>query len=135
MITVAHETLGRLAGSRRIYIAEIRHALGGGLEIALPAIFVLRSRRILSDSEVTLACFRQRRPRRYVGAVGASKAMGTYDLGTRLRPEQALQLGVVNPSSRSSTNAPPQYPGFIPDIVFAARHIRPTAMESKSISD
>ena len=36
MITVAHETLGRLAGSRRIYIAEINgHALGGGLEIAL----------------------------------------------------------------------------------------------------
>jgi len=42
MITVAHETLGRLAGSRRIYIAEINgHALGGGLEIALAARFTM----------------------------------------------------------------------------------------------
>ena len=41
-IAVAHETLGRLAGSRRIYIAEINgHALGGGLEIALAARFTM----------------------------------------------------------------------------------------------
>ena len=100
MITVAHETLGRLAASRRIYIAEINgHALGGGLEIALACDlrFVGAGEYWLGLPEVTLGLLPGNGGTQRLSAlVGASKAMELMILGTRFRPEQALQLGVVN---------------------------------------
>ena len=90
----------RLAGSRRIYIAEINgHALGGGLEIALACDlrFAGAGEYWLGLPEVTLGLLPGNGGTQRLSAlVGASKAMELMILGTRLRPEQALQLGVVN---------------------------------------
>jgi len=141
MITVAHETLGRLAGSRRIYIAEINgHALGGGLEIALACDlrFAGAGEYWLGLPEVTLGLLPGNGGTQRLSAlVSASKAMGTYDPrdapSTRASPAIGRRQSPV-PGARPTRR--PQYRGLYLRISwFAARHIRPTAMESKSISD
>jgi len=100
MIALAHETLGKMVQSEKMYIAEIAgHALGGGFEIALTCDlrFAAAGKYRLGLPEVTLGILpghggTQRLP----ALVGVSKALELMTLGTRLLPEEALALGLVN---------------------------------------
>ena len=100
LVTFAHETLSRPAQSERIYIAEIAgHALGGGLEIALACDlrFAARGDYRLGLPEVTLGLLPGNGgTQRLTALVGVSKALELMMVGTRLSPEDALRLGIVN---------------------------------------
>lgn len=107
MIRFAHGVLKKMAASNKIFIAAINgHALGGGLEIALACDLRFakacpdegRNRRYyLGLPEVGLGILpgnggTQRLPR----LIGANKALEMMITGERVRPQQALELGIVN---------------------------------------
>jgi enoyl-CoA hydratase/carnithine racemase len=100
MITFAHETLSRPAQSAKVYIAEIGgHALGGGLEVALACDlrFAAEGSYKLGLPEVTLGILPGNGgTQRLTGLVGVSKALELMIVGSRLTPEDALRLGIVN---------------------------------------
>ena len=99
-IALAHECLGRMGLSEKIYIAEIAgHALGGGLEFALACDlrFAAKGRYRLGLPEVTLGILpgnggTQRLPA-LQGGRGALDMMMT---GTPVSPEDAHRLGLVD---------------------------------------
>lgn len=100
MIAYAHGELAKMARSNKIFIAAINgHALGGGLEIALACDlrFAQEGSYYLGLPEVTLGLLpgnggTQRLPR----LIGANKALEMMITGERVRPAEALALGLVN---------------------------------------
>lgn len=100
MVGVAHHCLGKIAGSSKIFIAAINgHALGGGLEMALACDlrFAAEGEYRLGLPEVTLGLLpgnggTQRLPR----LIGRNRALDLMLFGTTLKPQEALQLGLVN---------------------------------------
>jgi enoyl-CoA hydratase/carnithine racemase len=100
MITVAHEILSRPAQSDKVYVAEIAgHALGGGLEIALACDlrFAAHGDYQLGLPEVTLGLLPGNGgTQRLTALVGVSRVLEIMIVGSRLSPEDALRLGIVN---------------------------------------
>jgi enoyl-CoA hydratase/carnithine racemase len=100
MIRLAHETLGSIAPSPKLYVAWIAgHALGGGLEIALACDvrYGLEGRYKLGTPEVTLGLLpgnggTQRLPR----LIGLGPALELLSSGRAIGPERALGLGLVS---------------------------------------
>lgn len=100
MINAEHESLEKIAGIPKLFIAMIGgHCLGGGLEIALACDL-----RLCSDGdyklglpEVTLGLLpgnggTQRLPR----LIGANRALEMMSTGRTVSPNEALSLGLVN---------------------------------------
>jgi enoyl-CoA hydratase/carnithine racemase len=100
MIRVAHDSLGRMARSEKLFVAWIEgHALGGGLEIALACDLrygATEGYRV-GTPEVTLGLLpgnggTQRLPR----LIGLGPALDLLLTGRQLQPDEARQLGVLN---------------------------------------
>jgi enoyl-CoA hydratase/carnithine racemase len=100
MIRVAHDSLGRMAASDKLFVAWIEgHALGGGLEIALACDLrygAYEGYRV-GTPEVTLGLLpgnggTQRLPR----LIGLGPALDLLLTGRQLQPEEARDLGVLN---------------------------------------
>jgi enoyl-CoA hydratase/carnithine racemase len=99
MIRVAHESLGRIAESDKLFVAFIAgHALGGGLEIALACDlrYGLEARYRLGTPEVTLGLLpgnggTQRLPR----LIGLGPALDLLLTGRQLEPAEAQGLGIL----------------------------------------
>jgi enoyl-CoA hydratase/carnithine racemase len=100
MIRVAHDSLGRMAASDKLFVAWIEgHALGGGLEIALACDLrygAYEGYRV-GTPEVTLGLLpgnggTQRLPR----LIGLGPALDLLLTGRQLQPEEARHLGVLN---------------------------------------
>ncbi len=100
MITFAHETLGKMGQSEKIYIAEIAgHALGGGFEITLACDFRFAATGSyrLGLPEVTLGILPGNGgTQRLTALVGLAKSLELMTFGTRLLPEEAFELGLIN---------------------------------------
>jgi len=100
MIRTAHENLGRIAETPRIFIAQIgATALGGGLEMALACDlrFGAEAEYYLGLPEATLGLLpgnggTQRLPR----LVGATRALDLMITGRRLSPSEAHELGILD---------------------------------------
>jgi enoyl-CoA hydratase/carnithine racemase len=99
MIRVAHDSLGRMAASDKLFVAWIEgHALGGGLEIALACDLrygAYEGYRV-GTPEVTLGLLpgnggTQRLPR----LIGLGPALELLLTGRQLEPEEAHQRGVL----------------------------------------
>jgi enoyl-CoA hydratase/carnithine racemase len=100
MIRVAHDSLGRMAASDKLFVAWIEgHALGGGLEIALACDLrygAYEGYRV-GTPEVTLGLLpgnggTQRLPR----LIGLGPALDLLLTGRQLQAEEARDLGVLN---------------------------------------
>jgi enoyl-CoA hydratase/carnithine racemase len=100
MIRVAHDSLGRMATSDKVFVAWIEgHALGGGLEIALACDLrygAYEGYRV-GTPEVTLGLLpgnggTQRLPR----LIGLGPALDLLLTGRQVEPEEARRLGVLN---------------------------------------
>jgi enoyl-CoA hydratase/carnithine racemase len=100
MIRVAHDSLGRMAQSDKLFVAWIAgHALGGGLEIALACDLrygATEGYRV-GTPEVTLGLLpgnggTQRLPR----LIGLGPALDLLLTGRQVEPEDARALGVLN---------------------------------------
>jgi enoyl-CoA hydratase/carnithine racemase len=100
MIRTAHENLGRIAETPKIFIAQIgATALGGGLEMALACDlrFGAEAEYYLGLPEATLGLLpgnggTQRLPR----LVGATRALDLMITGRRLSPSDAHGLGILD---------------------------------------
>jgi enoyl-CoA hydratase/carnithine racemase len=100
MIRVAHDSLGRIARSDKLFVAFIAgHALGGGLEIALACDlrYGLESGYRVGTPEVTLGLLpgnggTQRLPR----LIGLGPALDLLLTGRQLEPAEARSLGILN---------------------------------------
>ncbi|HEY2603054.1 MAG TPA: enoyl-CoA hydratase/isomerase family protein [Thermoleophilaceae bacterium] len=100
MIRVAHDSLGRMAESDKLFIAWIAgHALGGGLEIALACDlrYGLETGYRVGTPEVTLGLLpgnggTQRLPR----LIGLGPALDLLLTGRQLEPAEARSLGVLS---------------------------------------
>ena len=100
MIRYAHGELNKIAASNKIFIAAIAgHAMGGGLEMALACDlrFAKDAKYYMGLPEVTLGLLpgnggTQRLPR----LIGVNKALELMITGERVRPQRALELGIVN---------------------------------------
>jgi enoyl-CoA hydratase/carnithine racemase len=100
MIEVAHENLGRIAETPKIFIAQIgATALGGGLEMALACDlrFGAEGEYYLGLPEATLGLLpgnggTQRLPR----LIGVTKALDLMITGRRLSPAEAYELGILD---------------------------------------
>jgi enoyl-CoA hydratase/carnithine racemase len=100
MINAEHESLEKIAGIPKIFIAMIGgHCLGGGLEIALACDlrFCGDGEFKLGLPEVTLGLLpgnggTQRLPR----LIGSSRALDLMSTGRTLSPREAVELGVIN---------------------------------------
>jgi enoyl-CoA hydratase/carnithine racemase len=100
MIRLAHEALASIAAAPKLFVAYVAgHALGGGLEIALACDvrYAQEGRYRLGTPEVTLGLLpgnggTQRLPR----LIGVGRALELLVTGRQLRPEDALQLGLVS---------------------------------------
>ena len=100
MIRVAHDSLGRMARSDKLFVAFIAgHALGGGLEIALACDlrYGLESGYRLGTPEVTLGLLpgnggTQRLPR----LIGLGPALDLLLTGRQVEPGEARSLGILN---------------------------------------
>jgi enoyl-CoA hydratase/carnithine racemase len=100
MIEVAHENLGRIGQTPKIFIAQIgATALGGGLEMALACDlrFGAEGEYYLGLPEATLGLLpgnggTQRLPR----LIGVTKALDLMITGRRLSPAEAYELGVLD---------------------------------------
>jgi enoyl-CoA hydratase/carnithine racemase len=100
MIRTAHDALGRMARSEKLFVALIAgHALGGGLEIALACDlrYGLEGRYSLGTPEVTLGLLpgnggTQRLPR----LIGLGPALDVLLTGRQLSPEEAQRIGILS---------------------------------------
>jgi len=100
MCRLAHQTLGRIAGIPKVFVAQIRgHALGGGLEIALACDlrFGAEGEYYLGVPEVTLGLLpgnggTQRLPR----LIGWNRALDLMVTGRRLSPKDAFAMGILD---------------------------------------
>jgi enoyl-CoA hydratase/carnithine racemase len=100
MIRLAHENLGRIAKTPKIFIAQIgATALGGGLEMALACDlrFGAEGEYYLGLPEATLGLLpgnggTQRLPR----LVGVPAAIDLMVTGRRLSPAEAFELGILD---------------------------------------
>ena len=100
MIRLAHENLGRIAETPKVFIAQIgATALGGGLEMALACDlrFGAEGEFYLGLPEATLGLLpgnggTQRLPR----LIGRAKALDLMVTGRRLSPTEAYELGVLD---------------------------------------
>jgi len=100
MIRVAHDSLGRMAASDKLFVAWIEgHALGGGLEIALACDlrYGATSGYRVGTPEVTLGLLpgnggTQRLPR----LIGLGPALDLLLTGRQLEPDEAHRLGVLS---------------------------------------
>jgi enoyl-CoA hydratase/carnithine racemase len=100
MIRVAHDSLGRMAASDKLFVAWIEgHALGGGLEIALACDLRYGGYEgyRVGTPEVTLGLLpgnggTQRLPR----LIGLGPALDLLLTGRQVEPEEARLLGVLN---------------------------------------
>jgi enoyl-CoA hydratase/carnithine racemase len=100
MIRLAHENLGRIAETPKIFIAQIgATALGGGLEMALACDlrFGAEGEYYLGLPEATLGLLpgnggTQRLPR----LIGRAKALDLMVTGRRLSPAEAYELGILD---------------------------------------
>jgi enoyl-CoA hydratase/carnithine racemase len=100
MIRVAHDSLGRMARSDKLFVAFIAgHALGGGLEIALACDlrYGLEAGYRVGTPEVTLGLLpgnggTQRLPR----LIGLGPALDLLLTGRQLEPYEARSLGLLN---------------------------------------
>ena len=99
-MTFAHDTLSKIAGFPKVFIAVINgHAMGGGLEIALACDLRFAGDRkyYLALPETTLGLIpgnggTQRLPR----LIGIGPALELMLSGSTVDPRQALELGLVN---------------------------------------
>jgi enoyl-CoA hydratase/carnithine racemase len=99
MIRLAHDSLGKMAASEKLFVAWIEgHALGGGLEIALACDlrYGLESGYRVGTPEVTLGLLpgnggTQRLPR----LIGLGPALDLLLTGRQLEPAEAKTLGVL----------------------------------------
>jgi enoyl-CoA hydratase/carnithine racemase len=100
MVRAAHASLGLIARTPKIFIAQIGgNALGGGLEIALACDlrFGAEGPYVLGLPEATLGLLpgnggTQRLPR----LVGFGKALDLMITGRRLSPQEACALGILD---------------------------------------
>ena len=100
MIRVAHDSLGRMAQSDKLFVAWIAgHALGGGLEIALACDLRYGAEEgyRLGTPEVTLGLLpgnggTQRLPR----LIGLAPALDLLLTGRQLSPVEARSLGLLS---------------------------------------
>ncbi len=100
MIRTAHENLGRIAETPKIFIAQIgATALGGGLEMALACDlrFGAEGEYYLGLPEATLGLLpgnggTQRLPR----LIGVTRALDLMITGRRLSPAEAYELGILD---------------------------------------
>jgi enoyl-CoA hydratase/carnithine racemase len=100
MIHLAHEALGSIARSPKLFVAWIAgHALGGGLEIALACDlrYAADGRYRLGTPEVTLGLLpgnggTQRLPR----LIGVGPALELLLTGRQVSPDEAQRLGLVS---------------------------------------
>ena len=100
MIRTAHENLGRIAETPKVFIAQIRAtALGGGLEMALACDlrFGVEGEYYLGLPEATLGLLpgnggTQRLPR----LLGATRALDLMITGRRFSPTEAYELGILD---------------------------------------
>lgn len=100
MIRTAHDVLGRMARSDKLFVALIAgHALGGGLEIALACDlrYGIEGGYRLGTPEVTLGLLpgnggTQRLPR----LIGLGPALDLLLTGRQLSPEEAQRVGLLN---------------------------------------
>lgn len=100
MIRLAHEALGSIASSPKLFVAYIAgHALGGGLEIALACDlrYAQEGSFRLGTPEVTLGLLpgnggTQRLPR----LIGTGPALELLLTGAQITPSQAERLGLVS---------------------------------------
>jgi enoyl-CoA hydratase/carnithine racemase len=100
MIRFAHGVLNKMAASKKIFIAAINgHVLGGGLEMALACDLRIakEGRYYLGLPEVTLGILPGNGgTQRLSRLIGPNKALEMMITGERVRPQQALELGIVN---------------------------------------
>jgi enoyl-CoA hydratase/carnithine racemase len=100
MIRFAHGVLNKMAASNKIFIAAINgHVLGGGLEMALACDLRIakEGRYYLGLPEVTLGILPGNGgTQRLSRLIGPNKALEMMITGERVRPQQALELGIVN---------------------------------------
>jgi enoyl-CoA hydratase/carnithine racemase len=100
MIRTAHESLGRIAETPKVFVAQIHAtALGGGLEMALACDlrFGADGEYYLGLPEATLGLLpgnggTQRLPR----LIGATRALDLMITGRRLSPAEAYELGILD---------------------------------------
>lgn len=100
MVRTAHVSLGLIARTAKLFIAQIAgNALGGGLEIALACDlrFGAEGQYFLGLPEATLGLLpgnggTQRLPR----LIGFAKALDLMVTGRRLTPQEALELGILD---------------------------------------
>jgi enoyl-CoA hydratase/carnithine racemase len=100
LVTFAHDTLSKIGGFPKVFIAVINgHAMGGGLEIALACDLRFAGDRnyYLALPETTLGLIpgnggTQRLPR----LIGIGPALELMLSGSTVDPRQALELGLVN---------------------------------------
>lgn len=100
MIRTAHESLGRIAETPKVFVAQIHAtALGGGLEMALACDlrFGADGEYYLGLPEATLGLLpgnggTQRLPR----LIGATRALDLMVTGRRLSPAEAYELGILD---------------------------------------
>ena len=100
LVTFAHDALAKISRSPKLFIAVINgHAMGGGLEIALACDlrFAGDGSFYLALPESTLGLLpgnggTQRLPR----LIGIGPALELMLSGSRVDPQQALELGIVN---------------------------------------
>jgi enoyl-CoA hydratase/carnithine racemase len=100
MIRTAHDTLGQMARSEKLFVALIAgHALGGGLELALACDlrYGLEGGYKLGTPEVALGLLpgnggTQRLPR----LIGLGPALDMLLTGRQLSPEEALRRGLLS---------------------------------------
>lgn len=100
MIRFAHNTLRKMGTAQKVFIAAINgHALGGGFEMALACDlrFAAEGEYRMGLPEVTLGLLpgnggTQRLPR----LIGATRALEMMITGKVIKPEQALEIGMIN---------------------------------------
>ncbi|HET8672090.1 MAG TPA: enoyl-CoA hydratase/isomerase family protein [Thermoleophilaceae bacterium] len=100
MIRTAHDALGRMARSEKMFVALIAgHALGGGLEIALACDlrYALEGSYRLGTPEVTLGLLPGNGgTQRLTRLIGLGPALDVLVTGRQLSPEEAQRLGLVS---------------------------------------
>lgn len=100
MVTFAHNTLSKMARRPEVFIAAISgHALGGGLEIALACDIRLAAdgKYFVGLPEATLGLLPGNGgTQRLSRLIGAGRALEMMLTGTKVGPQEALELGIVH---------------------------------------